>query len=332
MTDLNVRADSVDVEQIMGQIRARIQEKRGADYTEAEIRELAHVQLEKFIDPQGVRSDLVDEFRRRNAAALASKTGELNEEDAIGRGRPGFGWFRWIIRRVFARSIKMYVEVNLRAREELYFEVMHNLVVEVTRLGIEARNAKMRVESLSSRLDFDERRGRSLEEVVQYRPGALERPQERPQERNDRPDRPNRDSRDFRNNRDNRQQRPPQQRPPNPPNVSSPPVATSAPPLPSSQPAASNQPVPAALLDQPSAPLQPGMSGPPIASGQPGGDRFAGDAGEHRRRRRRRRRRPGQTMADTGGAAAASGAPSFAPTDAAPAPGRAPEDGGAGGQ
>ena len=39
----------------------------------------------------------------------------------------------------------------------------------MTRLGIEVQNLKMRVESLSSRLDFDERRARALEGVVQYR-------------------------------------------------------------------------------------------------------------------------------------------------------------------
>ena len=61
---------------------------------------------------------------------------------------------------------------RLRQREEmepLFYEVIHNLVVEITRLGIEVQNLKMRVESLSSRLDFDERRARSLESVVQYR-------------------------------------------------------------------------------------------------------------------------------------------------------------------
>ena len=41
MADFNVRSDSVDVEQIMRQIRARIREKRGADYTEAELQQLA---------------------------------------------------------------------------------------------------------------------------------------------------------------------------------------------------------------------------------------------------------------------------------------------------
>ena len=60
MPDFNVRSDSVNVEHIMEQIRARIGEKRGVDYTEQQIRELAAVKLEKFLDPRGVRSDLLD--------------------------------------------------------------------------------------------------------------------------------------------------------------------------------------------------------------------------------------------------------------------------------
>ena len=62
MSDFSVRSDNVDVEQIMRQIRSRIREKRGVDYTEDEIRELANVKLEKFIDPKGVRSGLAAYF------------------------------------------------------------------------------------------------------------------------------------------------------------------------------------------------------------------------------------------------------------------------------
>ena len=46
-------------------------------------------------------------------------------------------------------------------------------MLETTRLGIQVKNLKMQVESMSSRLDFDERRARALEGVVQYRPGAV---------------------------------------------------------------------------------------------------------------------------------------------------------------
>ena len=65
----------------MEQIRARIREKRGVDYTEQQMRELAAVKLEKFLDPRGVRSDLLQRFRsasrrtsRRCCRTTRSKT------------------------------------------------------------------------------------------------------------------------------------------------------------------------------------------------------------------------------------------------------------------
>jgi len=54
---------------------------------------------------------------------------------------------------------------------------MHNLVLEATRMGIEVKNLKMRVESLSSRLEFNERRARVLESAVVYK--APEQPADR---------------------------------------------------------------------------------------------------------------------------------------------------------
>src|SRR4029078_3521402 len=72
---------------------------------------------------------------------------------------------------------------QFRVREELdalYYEVIHNLVLEVTRLGIENKNLKMRLESLNSRMDFDERRARALEGVVQTNPGPGRSREERP--------------------------------------------------------------------------------------------------------------------------------------------------------
>ena len=78
------------------------------------------------------------------------------------------------LNRVYEKQFHLLREKN-QQREEvdtLYYELVHNLVLELTRVGIENRNLKMRLESLSSRMDFDERRARALETVVQYRPGA----------------------------------------------------------------------------------------------------------------------------------------------------------------
>src|SRR4030095_1609289 len=69
MSDFNIRADHIDVEQIMRQIRARIRDKRGVDYTEAEIRELASVKLDRFLYPRVVRSDLLAHFKRQHQPA-----------------------------------------------------------------------------------------------------------------------------------------------------------------------------------------------------------------------------------------------------------------------
>ena len=183
MTDFQIRSDHVDVEQIMRQIRARIREKRGVDYTEEEIRELANVRLEKFLDPRGVRSDLIEQFRRRREATLPPNF--KFEDTTIYETHRGILRF---LRKLFNPILKLFfnpqpiadalhIQAKLNAQqaalEPLYYEVIHNLVVETTRLGIEVKNLKMRLESMSSRLDFDERRARALEGVVQYRAGAV---------------------------------------------------------------------------------------------------------------------------------------------------------------
>jgi hypothetical protein len=182
MSDFAVRSDHVDVEQIMRQIRSRIREKRGVDYTEEEIRELANVKLEKFLDPRGVRSDLLEQFRRKREASLPPNF--TFEDTTLFETHRGFLRF---MRRLLRPILKLFFNPNpliealhiqsklnaqQAALEPLYYEVIHNLVLETTRSGIELKNLKMRVESMSSRLDFDERRARALEGVVQYRPGT----------------------------------------------------------------------------------------------------------------------------------------------------------------
>jgi hypothetical protein len=184
MAEFNVRSDSVNVEQIMEQIRARIREKRGVDYTEQQIRELAAVKLEKFLDPRGVRSDLLNEFRR-----VEPDPNFAFEDDTLFQSTRGFlVWIRRLLRPVLKlffnpnpliHVLHMQSKLNdLNAgRHQLYYELIHNLVVEATRLGIEVRNLKMRVESLDARVDFSERRARALEGAVIYRPQLEDEPE-----------------------------------------------------------------------------------------------------------------------------------------------------------
>jgi hypothetical protein len=184
MTDFSIKNDSVDVEQIMKQVRARIREKRGVDYTEDEIRELASVKLERFLDPKGVRSDLLEQYRRRREASTTARNFAFEDTTIYESSRPLLRGLRKLLNPILklffnphpmieALHIQSKLNESYNQAEALYYELIHNLVVETTRLGIEVKNLKMRVESMSSRLDFDERRARALEGVVQYRPGAV---------------------------------------------------------------------------------------------------------------------------------------------------------------
>jgi hypothetical protein len=263
MAEFNVRSDSVDVEQIMKQIRARIREKRGVDYTEAELQQLATVKLEKFLDPRGLRSDLVEQFRRHRVVSEAPPNYAFEDTTLYETHRAPLGWIRGVLKPILklffnpdkiTSALHIQAQVNaeyhrrFRQREEmdpLYYEVIHNLVLEITRLGIDVHNLRMRVESLSSRLDFDERRARSLEGVVEYKrsrgtPGSPATPA---------------------------------------------PLSPGTPGMPGTPGGG-----------PPETSATPGTPGTAGTAGTPPTD------GERRRRRRRRRRRPGQTLAETSAA------------------------------
>jgi len=292
--DFNVRSDSVNVEQIMEQIRARIREKRGTDYTEQQIRELAAVKLEKFLDPRGVRSDLLEQFRRAQPPYEPPELPNFSFEDAtlFESHRAPVRWIRKAllpVLKLFFNPNPLIQALHIQARlntmnaerearreamrrqmDQLYYELIHNLVVETTRLGIEVKNLKMRLESVSSRLEFNERRARALESVVVYKSDGRDEapPQQQSQGQAQR-----------------QQQRPPQ------------PQASGQPPY---------------TTQSGGAGVQPGGGTPPQqGQGQPGEG-----PGQRSRRRRRRRGRRG------GGSATAMMAPQ-SPQGGAPVPGAA---------
>ncbi len=210
MSEFTIRSESVDVEQIMKQIRQRILEKRGADYTEDQIRELASVRLEKFLDPKNLRSDLLEQFRKSRPAVESSpleppkiqapytfddQTLFASHRSVMRLARKLLGPLLKlmfnpntlnqvlhtqaqfnvdILKREARRSVEQrQLERSRGEWNALYYEVLHNIVLETTRMGIEVQNMRMKVESLSSRLDFSERRVRALEGVVQYRPEVI---------------------------------------------------------------------------------------------------------------------------------------------------------------
>jgi hypothetical protein len=308
MPDFNVRSDSVNVEQIMEQIRARIREKRGVDYTEQQIRELAAVKLERFLDPRGVRSDLLDQFRKAQPAYEPPELPNFAFEDdtLFESHRAPIRWIRALllpllkllfnpnplIQALHIQSRLNTVNAERNARQDaarrqmdqLYYELVHNLVVETTRTGIEVKNLKMQIESISSRLEFNERRARALESAVVYKAAEAEEAQ---------PPRP-------------APQPPPQRQPPPPRQQQpryTPPQPAYVAPVQAPPPAQAPVPPPAAAAEQ-----QATGQGQPQPQGQ--GVPGEGPGQRSRRRRRRRGRRGGGAASAVMGAAGspASGA------------------------
>jgi len=207
MADFTIRSEHVDVEQIMRQIRTRLKEKRGVDYTEDEVKQLASVKLESFLNPRAVRSDLVEHYRRQHRPvplpALAPPPENYAfEDDTIYQSHRGPLSF---IRKLLNPLLKLFFNPNPLIQvlhrqglinayllqehqrqfdrvsqrfvtrddlDALNFEVLNNMVLELTRLSIEVKNLKMRIESMNTRQEFNERRARAFEGLVQATPGA----------------------------------------------------------------------------------------------------------------------------------------------------------------
>jgi hypothetical protein len=188
MADSNARSNPVNVEQIMEQIRGRIRDQRGVEYTEQQIQDLAAAQLEKYLDPKKVRSNLLEEFRHLRASGFAAeRVPEAGDDTAV--FHTDSAWlrpFRFLLRpitRLFINTkalatvlMQSQTEKSRRTRDQVLFELIHNLVVDTTRLGIEVKNLKMRNESLSGRIEFNERRARALEGAVTFQPSRGDSP------------------------------------------------------------------------------------------------------------------------------------------------------------
>lgn len=179
MAEPNTHSDPVNVEQIMQRIRARIREKRGADYTEQQLRELTAAKLEGFLGPRNVHSGILDQLRHGGSSPLENYA--FDDASFFGSRRGPLGWIRRLLRPLLGlffdptelvHDLQLQAGINARHEQfnELSYELIGNLVLETTRLEIEVKKLEMRLESQSSRFDFAERRARALEGAVRSRP------------------------------------------------------------------------------------------------------------------------------------------------------------------
>lgn len=194
--------DQVDVEQIMREVRARIAQRHGIELSTQQIQELAARRLESILDPRSVKPALLDQVRQ--AASAPGRRGEhppieapytFNEGAIYESHRGLLRFFRRLfapllkllfnpapIERALTTQARLNVEAAQREAERerqqtewnaLHYEIVQRLVTEVSRVSIELQAMSGRIESLSAKVDFNERRVRGIEGAMhQARPAA----------------------------------------------------------------------------------------------------------------------------------------------------------------
>ena len=165
---------------------SRISEKHGIELTAPQIQELAARRLEAILDPRAIQPSLMDELRRASGLPADVAPSEPDGDDSIDESAlyASKSGFLNSIRRLFnllnpkaivdalnalSRKTKAVAarEAELRRRQTewnaLHFEILRRLVTDIARTEIDNQHLAHRVESLQARVDFNERRVRSLE-------------------------------------------------------------------------------------------------------------------------------------------------------------------------
>jgi hypothetical protein len=166
-----IRAEGVDVEQVLREIRATIEEKKKAGLiTEEEIREVATRPLRPVLQPHDLKSGLLSEL-----LAQPSRWNFPFDADTVYRSsRGGAGRALESIRRLLRPIQKLFwnptpmIAALSRQKDlnETYAHLLHNLVLEVTRLNLEVVDLRSRMLQLQGRLDFQSRREKTLEAMA----------------------------------------------------------------------------------------------------------------------------------------------------------------------
>jgi hypothetical protein len=195
--------DGVDVEQIMRDIRARIAQRHGIELSTQQVQELAARRLEAILEPRNVKPQLLEQLRKSASVTEVPtsrpiETYEFEETTLFDTHRGIVRFFRKLLNPILklffnptplSQALNTQVRINKELatrdleREQrqtewnaLQFELVQRMVLETSRVSIEMQELASRVESLSTKVDFNERRVRSLE-------GPPSGPPSRPQPR-----------------------------------------------------------------------------------------------------------------------------------------------------
>lgn len=172
-----IKADDVDVEEIMRSIRKRIEEKRQTLYTDEEIQQIAEHKLDAVLDAHDFNSDFVADFRTEPVRwnyHFGPETIYRSSRGAVGQALEKLRGFLKPIQKLFWNPNPMVAALSRQSDLNRYYvHLLHNTALEMTRLNLEIQDLKNRVLQLQGRLELQVRREKTLEEMVVYREDAV---------------------------------------------------------------------------------------------------------------------------------------------------------------
>ena len=179
-----------DVEQIMREIRSRIAQRHGIELSTQQIQDLAARRLEAVLDPRTANPTLFDQLRKSAAtpsdpSSAGTQTEHALSDDAIYEGGAVVRFFRRLFNPLMKllfnpspliAAIQAQTRINREAATRaadlerrqtewnaLHYQILQRLVTEVSRASIEVQALGTRLESLAARVDFNDKRIRTLE-------------------------------------------------------------------------------------------------------------------------------------------------------------------------
>jgi hypothetical protein len=181
----------VDVEHVMREIRARIAERHGIDLSQQQIQELAARRLEAILDPRTVKPSLLEQLRKSAGTSTDTTPKEATpaytfEDSTLYESHNGFLRF---VRRLLNPVLKLFfnpnpliLALNAQARlnaeharrederdrrqtewNALHYAILQRVVLEISRSAVDVQSLAARLESVGARVDFNDRRLRTLE-------------------------------------------------------------------------------------------------------------------------------------------------------------------------
>jgi hypothetical protein len=159
-----IEADGLDVERLLADVYRRIEERRKSGlYTEQELRYIAERPLEPVLQPHDVSAALLEEFRARDAQWNYA----FDPETIYRSSRGAIGQLLAFSRRLLRPVQKLFWDLN-----RFSAHLLHNLVLELTRLNLEVQELRNRNLQLAGQLELLARRAKTLEDMVGEREAA----------------------------------------------------------------------------------------------------------------------------------------------------------------